>query len=177
MGLQKRNINILKKYCIVPFLSTLSKAWCLIWNETLRKGFQEKHHFGRSTICTSPHTYLMLDLKPDTDERFRVRSNILKDPQDVYIKHWKRKRVICKVTMMLSTCLRTSRKISLCWRHYIVLSKYRKKELLKHLKSKPDKIKAICQCVISIINNNIKLTDQEKRKFTKVAIRFENSWI
>ena len=36
---------------------------------------------------SSPHTYLMLDLKPDTEERFRVRNNILEDPQDVYITH------------------------------------------------------------------------------------------
>ena len=36
---------------------------------------------------SSPHTYLMLDLKLDTEERFRVRSNILEDPQDVYIAH------------------------------------------------------------------------------------------
>ena len=37
--------------------------------------------------ASSPHTYLMLDLKPDTEERFRVRNNILEDPQDVYITH------------------------------------------------------------------------------------------
>ena len=34
-----------------------------------------------------PHTYLMLDLKPDTEERFRVRSNILEEPQHVYIAY------------------------------------------------------------------------------------------
>ena len=33
----------------------------------------------------SPHTYLMLDRKAETEERFRVRSNILKDSQHVYV--------------------------------------------------------------------------------------------
>ena len=42
-----------------------------------------------------PHTYLMFDLKPNTEERFRVRSNILEDPQNVYITHGKRKIIIC----------------------------------------------------------------------------------
>ena len=40
-----------------------------------------------------------------------------------------------------------------------------KKELLKHLK--PDTIKAICECVINIINKNIKVSDPEKRKINK----------
>ena len=34
---------------------------------------------------SSPHTYSMLELKPDTEEWFRVRSNILGDPKHVYI--------------------------------------------------------------------------------------------
>ena len=36
---------------------------------------------------SSPHSYLMLDLKPDTEERLRVQSNILEDPQHVYITY------------------------------------------------------------------------------------------
>ena len=54
-------------------------------------------------------------------------------------------------------------------------SKAQKKELLKHLK--PDTIKTICECAISIINKNIKVSDPEKGKSTKIAIRFENSGI
>ena len=34
---------------------------------------------------SSPHTYLMLDLKPDTKERFPVRSNNLGDSQHTHI--------------------------------------------------------------------------------------------
>ena len=34
---------------------------------------------------SSPHAYLMLDLKPDTEGRFQLRSNILEDPQHVYV--------------------------------------------------------------------------------------------
>ena len=41
-------------------------------------------------------------------------------------------------------------------------SKAQKKELLKHLK--PDTIKAICECAINIINRNIKVSDQEKKR-------------
>ena len=41
-------------------------------------------------------------------------------------------------------------------------SKAQNKELLEHLK--PDKIKVIPECVINIINKNIKVSDQEKRK-------------
>ena len=41
-------------------------------------------------------------------------------------------------------------------------SKSQKEELLKHLKA--DTIKAICECVINIINKNTKVSDQEKRK-------------
>ena len=37
--------------------------------------------------ASSLHTYLMLDFTPDTEERYRVRSNILEDPQDVYTTH------------------------------------------------------------------------------------------
>ena len=33
---------------------------------------------------SSLHSYFMLDLKPDTEERFRVQSNILDYPQHVY---------------------------------------------------------------------------------------------
>ena len=44
-------------------------------------------------------------------------------------------------------------------------SKSQKKELLKHLK--PDTIKAICECVIDIINKNIKRSDQEKSKINR----------
>ena len=44
-------------------------------------------------------------------------------------------------------------------------SKAHKKELLKHLK--PDAVKAICECTISIINRNINVSDQEKRKINR----------
>ena len=37
--------------------------------------------------ATSPHSFLMLDLKPDTEERFRVQRYILEDPQHVYITY------------------------------------------------------------------------------------------
>ena len=36
---------------------------------------------------SSPHTYLMIDLKPDTEERFRVQSNIFEDPQHLHITY------------------------------------------------------------------------------------------
>ena len=36
---------------------------------------------------SSPHIYLMLDLKPDNEERFRMRTNILEDSKHVYIAH------------------------------------------------------------------------------------------
>ena len=74
---------------------------------------------------SSPHTYLMLDLKPDTEERFRVRSNIWKI-HNMYILRTERE--ICKVTMVSSACLRTLRRIciliALHWS-----SKAQKKEL------------------------------------------------
>ena len=41
----------------------------------------------------------------------------------------------------------------------------KKKGLRKHLK--PHTIKAICECVISIINNNIKVSDQAKKKINR----------
>ena len=44
-------------------------------------------------------------------------------------------------------------------------SKAQKKELLKHLK--PGTIKAICECTINIINTNIEVSDQEKRKINR----------
>ena len=44
-------------------------------------------------------------------------------------------------------------------------SKSQKKELLKHLK--PDTINPICECVINIINKNIKVNDQEKKKINR----------
>ena len=44
-------------------------------------------------------------------------------------------------------------------------SKAQKKELLEHLK--PDKVKETCECVINIINKNIKVSDQEKRKINR----------
>ena len=37
--------------------------------------------------ASSPHAHLMLDLKPDTEERFRMQSKILEDPQHVYIAY------------------------------------------------------------------------------------------
>ena len=63
---------------------------------------------------SSLHTYLILYLKPDSEERFWERSNILEDLEHAYITHWKRKRLICKVTMVLSACLRTLRRTCLC---------------------------------------------------------------
>ena len=50
---------------------------------------------------SSPHSYLTLDLKPHTEERFRVQSNILEDPQHVYITYSKGKIIICNLTMVL----------------------------------------------------------------------------
>ena len=44
-------------------------------------------------------------------------------------------------------------------------SKAQKNELLKHLE--PDSIKVICECTINIINRNIKVSDQEKRKINR----------
>ena len=44
-------------------------------------------------------------------------------------------------------------------------SKAQKKELLVHLKL--DIIKVICECTIDIINRNIKVSDQEKRKVNR----------
>ena len=35
--------------------------------------------------ASSLHSYLILNMKSDTEERFRVQSNIFKDPQHVYI--------------------------------------------------------------------------------------------
>ena len=36
---------------------------------------------------SSLHCYLMLHMKPETEASFRVRSNILEDPQQVYITY------------------------------------------------------------------------------------------
>ena len=44
-------------------------------------------------------------------------------------------------------------------------SKSQIKELSKNLK--PDTIKSICECVINIIDKNIKVRDQEQRKIHK----------
>ena len=44
-------------------------------------------------------------------------------------------------------------------------SKAQKEELLKHLK--PDTTKVICECTINIINRNIKVSDQEKKKINR----------
>ena len=44
-------------------------------------------------------------------------------------------------------------------------SKVLGKELLKNLK--PGTMKAICECVINIINKSIKVNDPEKRKINK----------
>ena len=57
---------------------------------------------------SSLHTYLMLDSKSDTEERLWKIHNL-------YIAHWKRKRIICNVNMVMSACLRTLRRIWLCW--------------------------------------------------------------
>ena len=43
--------------------------------------------------------------------------------------------------------------------------KVQEKEFLKHLK--PDTIKAIFECVVNIINKNVKVSDQEKRKINR----------
>ena len=87
----------------------------------------------------------MLDLKPDTEERFRVRSNIFEDPQHIYIY------------------ILTEQKNHLRGNYLPILivlhcsSKAQKKELIKYLK--PDTIKAIGECVINIIKKNIKVSD------------------
>ena len=44
-------------------------------------------------------------------------------------------------------------------------SNAQKEEFLKH--SKPDTIKAICECVINFNNKNIKVSDQEMRKINR----------
>ena len=44
-------------------------------------------------------------------------------------------------------------------------SKAQKKELLKHLK--PDTIEVVCECAINLINKNIKVSDQERRKINR----------
>ena len=78
--------------------------------------------------CNITSTHL-LDIWFETRHWGKVysESNILEDPHHVYIAHWKRKIIICKVTMVLSACLRTWRRICLCWQHYNVLPKHRKK--------------------------------------------------
>ena len=38
-------------------------------------------------------------------------------------------------------------------------------------------IKAICECTINIIDRNIKVSDQEKRKINRDCDKIENSWI
>ena len=44
-------------------------------------------------------------------------------------------------------------------------SKAQKKELLKHLK--PDTIEVVCEYAINLINKNIKVSDQERRKINR----------
>ena len=44
-------------------------------------------------------------------------------------------------------------------------SKAQKEELLKHLK--PDTIKTMCECVNNIVNKNISVSDQEKKKINR----------
>ena len=43
--------------------------------------------WGYKDATSSSHSYLMLGLKPDTEERFRVRSHILEDIEQVYITY------------------------------------------------------------------------------------------
>ena len=89
----------------------------------------------------------MLDLKPDTEERFRVRSNIFEDPQHIYIYIY--------VLIEQKNHLRGNYLPILIVLH--CSSKAQKKELIKYLK--PDTIKAIGECVINIIKKNIKVSD------------------
>ena len=56
-------------------------------DNTIRPDEVKFFMWAYTDATSSPHIYLMLDLKPDTDERFRVRNNILKDPQNVYITY------------------------------------------------------------------------------------------
>ena len=92
----------------------------------------------------------MLDLKPDTEERFRVRSNIFEDPQHTHIYIY-----IYNVLIEQKNHLRGNYLPILIVLH--CSSKAQKKELIKYLK--PDTIKAIGECVINIIKKNIKVSD------------------
>ena len=96
----------------------------------------------------------MLDLKPDTEERFRVRSKIFEDPQHthiyIYIYIY-----IYNVLIEQKNHLRGNYLPILIVLHCSY--KAQKKELIKYLK--PDTIKAIGECVINIIKKNIKVSD------------------
>ena len=80
----------------------------------------------------------------------------------MYMQRTESEKMICKVTMVQSACLRSIKNNLPMLITLQCSSKAQKKELLKHLK--PDTIKAMCECVINIINKNIKVSDQEKRK-------------
>ena len=107
----------------------------------------------------------MLSLKPDTEERSRVKSNILEDPQHVYITRKKRKKNHLQGNYDTVSMFKNNKKNMSMLIALHCSSKAQKKELLKHLK--PDTIKAICECVINIIKKYIKVSDQEKRKINR----------
>ena len=110
---------------------------------------------------SSLHTYLMLDLRPDTEKKFRVRSNILEDPKRIYNALKEKKNHLQGNYGTVSMSKNIKKNLPMLTALHC-FSKAQKKEMLKRLK--PDAIKVIYECIINIINKNIKVSDQEKRK-------------
>ena len=78
----------------------------------------------------------------------------------------KDKRIICKVAMELSACLGTLRRFCLVDSVKLFFQSTEKNNCLrKHLKL--DKIKAISECAINIIDKNNKVSDKVKREINR----------
>ena len=107
----------------------------------------------------------MLNLKPDTEEKFWLRSNIMEDPEHVYIMYWKRKKNHLQGNYGTVRMSKNSKKNLPMLIELHCFSKAQEKQLLRHLK--PDAIKAICEWVINIVSKYIKKSDHEKRKINR----------
>ena len=78
---------ILNSDYMVIFKNSRDNSQCATIARQIRPDKVKVLMWAYKNATSSPHTYLMHDLKPDTEKRVRVRSNILEDPQQVYIAH------------------------------------------------------------------------------------------
>ena len=84
---KQRNISLNSDYMVV-FKNVRDKSQFT----NLSKHFMPNHTSFLKWVYEDatklPHSYLFLDMKPDTDERIRIRTNILpgEEPQYAYLK-------------------------------------------------------------------------------------------